>query len=271
MVYGSKPVDGGHLLIEKDEYEDFIANEPQAKKYIKKICGAEECLNSIDRYCLWLVGAEPLKLKSMPRVSDRMEKVRQFRLNSPKKATRDSAGTPALFQEIRQPESAYILVPLTTSERRRYIPIGFLDKDTIASNLVSIIPNGTLYHFGILTSNIHMAWVRTVCGRLKSDYRYSGSVVYNNFPWPDATNEQYFEIEKLAQNILNARLAYSQNTLAEMYEKNALPSFSELMDAHEELDRAVMQLYGFENDTTEASIVASLLERYKALISECPV
>jgi len=267
MFYGSKPVDGGHLLIEKNEYEDFVTNEPQAKKYIKRICGAEEYINNIDRYCLWLIDVEPSELKKMPLVSERIEKVRQLRLNSPKKATRNSAEIPALFQEIRQPTSTYILVPLTTSERRRYIPIGFLDKDTIASNLVSIIPNGTFYHFGILTSSIHMAWVRTVCGRLKSDYRYSGSVVYNNFPWPDATNEQYSEIEKLAQDILNARLVYSQNTLADMYDKRLMSSFPELIKAHENLDCAVMQLYGFQKDTAETSIVASLLQRHNTIIS----
>ena len=267
MVYGSKPVDGGQLLIEKHEYEKFITDEPRAKKYIKKFCGAIEYINSIDRYCLWLVNAEFSELEKMPLVRERLEKVRQFRLNSPKKATRDSAETPALFQQIRQPASAYILVPLTTSENRRYIPIGFMDRDTISSNLVSIIPDGTLYHFGILTSSTHMAWIRTICGRLKSDYRYSSSLVYNNFPWPDVSNEQYTKIERLAQNIINARIIYSKNTLAEMYNKNYMSLFPELLDAHENLDRAVMQLYGFPKDTTEARVFAFLLERYKNMVS----
>ncbi|MPM84820.1 hypothetical protein SDC9_131896 [bioreactor metagenome] len=263
MIYGSKPVDNGHLLIDKNEYDKFIANEPQAQKYIKKIYGAVEFIYNIDRYCLWLVDATASEIEEMPLVKERIDKVRQFRRDSRKKATQNSAVKPALFQEIRQPTSMYILVPQTTSERRRYIPIGFVDKDIIASNLVSIIPNGTLYHFGILTSQIHMAWARTVCGRLKSDLRYSGSVVYNNFPWPKVTNEQCSDIETLAQNILNARSKYSQNTLAELYDKDSMSSFTELIVAHENLDRAVMKLYDFQEDTTEANIVASLLELYR--------
>jgi len=268
MVYGSKPVDHGHLLMEKDEYENILASEPEAQKYIKRIYGANEYINNIDRYCLWLVDAEPSELKSMPLVNARIEEVKRFRLASRKKATKASAETPELFQEIRQPSSAYILVPLTTSAHRRYIPIGFLDKNSIANNLASIIPGGTLYHFGILTSGVHMVWIRTVGGRLKSDYRYSGSVVYNNFPWPDVTNEQRAGIEKLAQNILNARSKYSRNTLAEMYDESSRASFPELMDAHAALDHAVMWLYGFQKGATEASVAAALLKRYEQAVTK---
>jgi len=268
MFYGSKPVDNGNFMIEANEYENFIKNEPYATKYIKKICGAKEFVNGIDRFCLWLVDAESSELNEMPLISERIEKVREFRLESPKKATRKSAENPALFQEIRQPSSSYIIVPLTTSGLRRYIPIGFLDKDIIVSNLASIIPDGTLYHFGILSSSTHMAWVRIVCGRLRDDYRYSGSIIYNNFPWPDVTKEQYNEIEDLAQNILNARIKYSPKTLADMYGQNFELSYPDLMNAHEKLDYRVMQLYNIKNDATEANISATLFKQYSTLLEK---
>jgi hypothetical protein len=189
-----------------------------------------------------------------------------MRLASPKAATQKSADTPTLFQEIRQPKSDYIIIPSVSTEKRRYIPIGFMDKDTIASNLVHIIPNATLYHFGILTSNVHMAWVRAVCGRLEMRYRYSKDIVYNNFPWPNATDEQKAEIEKLAQAILDARALSSGSSLADLYDPLTMPP--ELLKAHQNLDRAVMKLYGFPvGKTTEADCVAALMERYRALAS----
>jgi len=187
-----------------------------------------------------------------------------MRLASPKAATRKCADTPALFQEIRQPDTNYIIIPSVSSERRRYIPIGFMDKDTIASNLVLIIPNATLYHLGILTSNVHMAWMRTVCGRLEIDYRYSNKIVYNNFPWPNATDEQKAAIENLAKAILETRGAFPDNSLADLYDPNFMPP--ELIKAHRELDRAVMKLYGFPKDTTEPAIVAALMEQYQTII-----
>jgi len=264
MVYGNKPTDGGHLFIEADEYENFIEKEPLAKKYIKKIYGATEYLNNIDRYCLWLVGAEPSDLKKMPLVMERIGKVRQFRLASPKKATQDSAATPALFQEIRHPKSDYIIVPCHSSENRKYIPLGFVNPDIIVNNAVLIIPNATLYHFGILTSDVHMAWVRAICGRLKSDYRYSKDIVYNNFPWPEATEEQKAEIEKLAQAVLDARAKFPESSLADLYDPLTMPP--ELLKAHRDLDRAVLKLYAFPKDTTEPQCVAALMELYKTQI-----
>jgi hypothetical protein len=187
-----------------------------------------------------------------------------MRLASAKAATRKSAEIPTLFQEIRQPDTDYILIPSVSSENRRYIPIGFVGKDIIVNNAVHVIPTATLYHFGILTSNVHMAWMRTVCGRLKSDYRYSKEIVYNNFPWPDATDEQKAAIEKLGQAVLDARALFPAASLADLYDPIAMPP--ELLKAHQNLDRAVMKLYGFPvGKTTEADCVAALMERYQKL------
>ena len=269
MVYGNKPTDGGHLFFDADEYAEFILKEPQAQKYIKKIYGATEYINNVDRYCLWLVGAVPSDLLKMPLVMERIEKVRQFRLASPKKATQVSADTPMLFQEIRHPESDYIIVPAHSSENRRYIPFGFVSSDIVVNNAVLIIPNATLYHFGILTSNVHMAWVRAVCGRIKSDYRYSKDIVYNNFPLPDATDAQKSEIEKLAQAVLDARAEYPDSTLADMYGETSMLFHTALLNAHRELDRAVMKLYGFPvKDFSEADCVAALMEMYQELTKQ---
>ena len=264
MVYGNKPADGGHLFIEAGEYESFVAKEPRARKYIKKIFGAAEYINNVERYCLWLVNADPSDLKKMPLVMERVEKVRAMRLKSTKKATRESASRPTLFQEIRQPTGDYVIVPRVSSENRSYIPIGFVSKEIIASDATQIIPDATLYHFGILTSSVHMAWVRAVCGRLKSDYRYSKDIVYNNFPWPKATERQSTEIEKLAKELLGARAIYPNSPLADLYEPLAMPL--EILKAHQKLDNAVMKLYGFEKIMTETDIVAELMERYRKLV-----
>ncbi|MDR2198682.1 MAG: class I SAM-dependent DNA methyltransferase [Deltaproteobacteria bacterium] len=265
MVYGNKPTDGGHLFIEADEYANIVAKEPAAKKFIKKIYGATEYINNIDRYCLWLVEAEPSDLKKMPLVMARVEKVKQFRLASPKKATRECAATPTLFQEIRQPLSDYIIIPRHSSEKRRYIPFGFVSADVIVNDAVQIIPNATLYHFGILTSSVHMAWVRAVCGRIKSDYRYSKDVVYNNFPWPDATERHKAEIETTAQGILDARMKHATSSLGDMYDPSIMPQ--DLLKAHHDNDRAIIKLYGFtaRNMPSEAACVAKLMELYKKL------
>jgi hypothetical protein len=269
MVYGNKPTDGGHLFIEADEYAEFIAREPEAEKYIKRIYGATEYINGIDRYCLWLVNASPGVLRNMPLVMERVAKVRQFRLASSKKATRESAETPTLFQEIRQPDSEYIIVPRHSSENRRYIPLGFVSADIIVNDAVQMIPKATLYHYGILTSNVHMAWVRAVCGRIKSDYRYSKDIVYNNFPWPDATDEQKAVVEQLAQGVLDARAKFPGASLADLYDPLTMPP--QLLKAHQNLDRAVMRLYGFPvGKTTEADCVAALMERYRAITERKP-
>jgi len=202
-------------------------------------------------------------------VMERIESVRQFRLASPKKATQVSADTPMLFQEVRHTENDYIIVPRHSSENRRYIPFGFVSPEIVVNDAVFMIPSATKYHFGILTSNVHMAWVRAVCGRIKSDYRYSKDIVYNNFPWPDATDKQKAEIEKLAGAVLNARDEYPDSTLADMYGETSMLFHTSLLNAHRELDRAVMKLYGFPvKDFSEADCVAALMERYQQIIGQ---
>ena len=266
LVYGNKPTDGGFLFLSVDEYVDFIEKEPLSQKYIKRIYGATEFINNVNRYCIWLVGANPADLRKMPLVMERVEGVRQFRLASTKKATQNSADTPTLFQEIRHNDSDYIIIPRHSSENRRYIPFGFVSSDIIVNDAVFMIPNATLYHFGILTSNVHMAWIRAVCGRLKSDYRYSKDIVYNNFPWPNANEKQQSDIEKLAQTILDARANYPTSSLADLYDPLTMPP--DLLKAHRALDFAVMKLYGFpvKKDFTEANCVAALMGKYQNIV-----
>jgi REP element-mobilizing transposase RayT/type I restriction-modification system DNA methylase subunit len=264
MVFGSMPNDGGNLIIKAEEYEDFIKKEPEAKKFVREFLGAEEFINGKNRYCLWLVEASPAELRHMPLVAARVEAVRKLRMESKREATKRLAYTPHLFGEIRQPNSGnYLLVPSVSSEKRRYVPIGFLPSETIASNLVLIIPNATLYEFGILTSIVHNAWMRVVCGRLKSDYRYSVNIVYNNFPWPNPTDAQKAKIEKTAQAILDARAKYPDSTLADLYDDTFMPA--DLRKAHQANDRAVMDAYGFDPKMTESQIVAELFRLYKEL------
>lgn len=262
MTKGSIPVDDGNLFLDDEEYAELIEKEPQAKKYIRKFYGAKEYLHNINRWCLWLDGVSPTELKSMPIVMQRVTAVREFRLQSPKEATRKYADYPTRFMEIRQPETEYILFPSHSSENRKYIPIGFVSPDVICGNANLLIPNATLYHFGILTSNVHMAWVRAVCGRLEMRYRYSSDIVYNNFPWPTPTDEQKAKIEQTAQAILDARALYPDSSLADLYDEVTMPP--ELRKAHQANDRAVMQAYGFKT-MTESSCVAELMKMYQKL------
>lgn len=259
---GNQPTDGGNLIIEKGEYDDFINSEPQARQYIKKLIGAKEFINNIDRYCLWLKDVSPSELRNMPRVMERVKAVREMRLNSPDAATRKLADTPTLFRETNNPES-YIVVPSVSSENRKYIPLGFLNGDVIPTNLVLIIPNATFYYFGILTSGVHMSWMRAVCGRLEMRYRYSKDIVYNNFPWPTPTDAQKAKIEQTAQAILDARALYPDSSLADLYDEVTMPP--ELRKAHQQNDRAVMEAYDFGKDLTENDIVAELLKMYQQL------
>ncbi len=200
----------------------------------------------------------------MPYIMSRVESVRQFRLSSTKKDTQKSAETPTLFQQIRQPTDYYIAIPEVSSGNRRYIPMGFLSPTIICSNKIQLVPNATLYHFGIMLSNVHMAWVRMVCGRLKSDYDYSAKVVYNNFPWPSPADERKAKIEQTAQAILDARALYPDSSLADLYDETTMPP--ELRRAHQQNDRAVMQAYGFSvKDMTESKCVAELMRMYQNL------
>ena len=264
MVYGSKPTDGGHLLIDKEERNVVLSREPNITQYIKRIYGATEYINNKERYCLWLHNANPNVIKSSTFIMDRIKKVYEFRMNSTKEATKRSASTPTLFQEIRQPDSNYILVPCHSGESRRYIPIGFVEPNVIASNAVQIIKDATLYEFGILTSNVHMAWMRVVAGRLGMSYRYSKEVVYNNFPWPNPSQEQNIKIEQTAQAILDARAMYPNSSLADLYDELTMPP--ELRKAHQENDKAVMEAYGFNwKKMTESDCVAELMKKYQEL------
>lgn len=266
MITGNRPTDGGNLIIENEDYNDFIAKEPQAKPYIKRLMGSVEFINNKERWCLWLVGVSPSELRKMPEVMKRIERCKQDRESSPDAGRRKLAETAALFRETNNPKS-YILVPKVSSEQRRYIPMGFLDESTIPTDLAFIIPNATLYHFGVLTSNIHMAWMRAVCGRLKSDYRYSKDIVYNNFPWPAPTPEQKTKIEQTAQAILDARALYPESSLADLYDELTMPP--ELRKAHQENDKAVMHAYGFSiKEMTEAKCVAELMKMYEKLTKQ---
>ena len=267
MTTGNRPADGGHLIIEAEDYDDFVRREPTAKTYIKRLLGSAEFINKKDRYCLWLKGVSPTELRKMPLVLERIALCRQDRLASPDAGRQKLADTPHLFRETHNPET-YIIVPSVSSERRRYVPMGFLKADTIPTNLVLIIPDATLYHFGILESNVHMAWMRAVCGRLKSDYRYSKDVVYNNFPWPTPTEEQRAKIEQTAQQILDARALYPDSSLADLYDELTMPV--ELRRAHQQNDRAVMAAYGFpiKNDFTESRCVAELFKMYQELTTK---
>lgn len=264
MTTGNRPSDGGHLIIEENDFQDFIKKEPKAQKYIKRLLGSVEFINQKSRWCLWLVGASPAEIKSMPLVMKRVELCRQDRLNSPDSGRKRLADTPTLFREIQNPQK-YIVIPKVSSQRRRYIPIGYLDSNTIPTDLLFIIPEADIYYFGILTSNVHMAWMRAVGGRLKSDYRYSANLVYNTFPWPSPTDEQKTRIEKTAQGILDARALYPDTSLADLYDPLTMPQ--ELRKAHAANDIAVMKAYRFSTKMSEADCVAELMKMYQKLVA----
>jgi type I restriction-modification system DNA methylase subunit len=262
MTTGNRPADGGNLIIEANDYDAFLEAEPDAAKYIKKLVGSEEFINNKKRYCLWLVGVTPSELRKMPKVMERVAACRENRLNAPDPGRRKLADSPTLFREIKNP-STYIIVPATSSERRPYVPMGFLTDDTVPTNALTIIPEASTYHFGVLESSIHMTWMRAVCGRLKSDYRYSKDIVYNNFPWPMPTDAQKAKIEQTAQAILDARALYPESSLADLYDELTMPI--ELRKAHRANDLAVLEAYGFPRDASESEIVARLFKMYQEL------
>ena len=265
IVKGSSPVDGQNLLLSEDEYLELIKKEPDSKKFVFKFLGAKEFLHGIHRYCLWLVGANPSEIQKLPLIKERIKKVRDFRLNSTKAATRKFAETPMVFMENRQPATNYILLPRHTSQNRKYIPMDFLPPNVICGDANIAMPTATLYHFGVLESNVHMAWMRAICGRIKSDYRYSNDIVYNNFPWPTPTDAQKAKIEKTAQGILDARAKYPDSSLADLYDEVLMPP--ELRKAHQANDRAVMEVYGFWGKlNTESECVAQLMKMYQKLV-----
>ena len=260
---GNKPIDDGNYLFTKEEMEAFIAKEPAAAKWFKPWYGSQEFINRKPRYCLWLGDCPPNELRKMPLSMERVEKVRTFRLQSKSEGTRKLADRPTRFHVENMPQGHYIVIPEVSSERRKYIPIGYMDDTVLCSNKLRLMPCAGLYHFGILNSNVHMAWVRTVCGRLKSDYDYSIKIVYNNFPWPNPTDAQKQTIEQTAQAILDARAKYPDASLADLYDETTMPP--ELRKAHQANDRAVMAAYGFDTKISEAECVAKLMERYRQL------
>lgn len=265
VIAGNKPVDGDFLKIEKEDYDEFIKKEPNSEKYIKKLVGGYELINNAKRYVLWLVGIQPNELRQMPLVLERVKKVQEARLAMKDEGARKLADNPTTFRDTLNPEN-YIAIPIVSSEKRKYVPMAFLDKDTIPTNQVQIVPNAEFYHFGILQSNVNMAWMRTVCGRLKSDYRYSAKIVYNNFPWCDPTEAQKKKIETTAKNILTARDLYPDSSLADLYDELTMPP--ELRKAHQENDRAVMAAYGFAIKMSESECVAELMKLYEGKAGE---
>lgn len=260
---GNMPIDDGNYLFTKEEMDKFVNEEPKSKNYFHPWYGSKEFINRNPRYCLWLGDCSPKELRQMPKCLERVNAVKEFRLKSKRKATLKLADSPTHFGTENILNSNYLLFPRVSSSRRRYIPIGFMDPSMLTSDSCHLIPNATIYHFGILTSNVHMAWVRTVCGRLKSDYRYSKNIVYNNFPWPTPTDKQKATIEKTAQQILDVRAAFPDSSLADLYDPLTMPP--KLLKAHQQNDKAVMRAYGFNTKMSEADCVAALMRMYQAL------
>ena len=262
MLSGNRPTDGGYLILSPDEADELKKSEPLATKYIKRFMMGYEFINNVPRYCLWLVNVSPAELNDMPKVKKRVQYCKEAREKSPDKGRQRLAETPTLFRETLNPEK-FIALPKVSSENRRYIPMGYLGADVIAGDKLFVIPSATLFHFGVLTSNVHMAWMRAVTGRLKSDYSYSINIVYNNFPWCEPSAEQKAKIEQTAQGILDARAKYPDCSLADLYDETTMPP--DLRRAHQLNDFAVMAAYGFAKNITESECVASLMKMYRAL------
>lgn len=269
MSSGGKPVEGGYYIFTDDEKNAFLKKEPSAQTYFRKFVGSDDFINGYTRWCLWLHDVSPSDIRKLPECMKRVNSVHDYRLESKKAATRAAAATPMSFMEIKRPVGKFLIVPEVSSQRRKYVPLGFSDKEMICSNKVRFVSNATMYHFGILTSNVHMAWMRAVCGRLKSDYSYSINVVYNNFPWPTPTEQQKAKIEQTAKAILDARALYPDSSLADLYDDLTMPP--ELRKAHQANDRAVMDAYGFTKGTaartSESACVAELMKLYKQKVS----
>ena len=263
MTQGSKPVDSGNLIYSEEERQSFIVAHPNKVHLLKRFMGSADFINNKIRYCLWLKGISPNEYRGISDIKQRLESCAQARAKSPTPAFRAAAETPMLFAEIRQPDTTYLVIPEVSSERRRYVPIGYVEPDIIAANTVYVLSNASIYMFGVMTSNVHMAWMRTVCSRMKSDYRYTPAV-YNNFPWPTPTDQQKAKIEQTAQAILDARALYPDSSLADLYDETTMPP--ELRKAHQMNDKAVMLTYGFSvKDMTESKCVAELMKLYQTL------
>ena len=264
ISFGSMPNDGGNFLLTDEEKEELIKQEPLSEKYIKPLLSASEFLNGKNRWCLWLEDLNPNDLKSMPLVKQRVENVKKLREESSREATKKLAEYPTLFGEIRQPKTEYIGIPLNTSGNRIYIPFGYFPKDFISNNTMSVVAKSSLFHFGVLASIMHMSWIKYICGRIKSDYRYSNELVYNNYPFPKNVSEkQKKAVEEKAQNVLNIRSQFSDCSLADLYDPLSMPP--NLKKAHQELDKAVDNCYGsklFKNDKERIEFLFGLYEEY---------
>ena len=267
IVIGSQPIDDGNFLFSEEEKNEFVAKEPKATHYFHPWYGSREFINRCPRCCLYLGDCSPAELRNMPLCLERVNNVRHFRLQSNRGSTRKAAETPAKFGMTTIPDSDFVIIPKVSSENRRYVPMGFMTPDNLCSDLVFIIPNATLYHLGVLTSNVHMGWMRAVCGRLEMRYRYSKEIVYNTFPWPEPNEKQRQKIEQTAQGILDARALYPDCSLADLYDETSMPP--ELRKAHQANDRAVMQAYGMPiKETDEAGCVAWLMRLYQEKTSK---
>jgi hypothetical protein len=266
MSYGSMANDNGNLLLSDDEKKELISIEPDSLRVIRPFLGSKEFINGINRWCIWLKDVNPKDYSNFKLIIDRIQAVKKYRLDSTREATRKLAQFPMLFGELRQPKSDYLLIPGVSSENRKYIPLGFLNKEIIASDLARTVPNASLFTFGVLTSNMHMTWVKFVCGRLKSDYRYSSSLVYNNYPWPEnPSDKQIKTIEDKSQKVLDVRAEFSDNSLADLYSPLTMPPA--LIKAHNELDKAVDIAYTKQNFTSDAKRMEFLFELYEKYTS----
>ena len=261
MHRGSAPIDGGNLLLTPDERDELVAKNPAAQKWIRKFVGAREFIQNIPRYCLWLVDCPPNELRKMPLVYQRVQNVREFRLNSKREATQKAADTPWLFAERHQPTDDYILVPRHSSKNRFYVPMDYVSSEIISGDANLMVPGAKLWHFGVLTSLPHMAWMRMVCGRIRDDYRYSAEVVYNNFPWPPFNRE----VERTASEILMVRRKYPDASFADLYDPLIMPK--DLRKAHERNDRAVMNAYDFPKNMTEAQMQIAFMNMYESTVN----
>lgn len=266
MTRGSQPTDDGNLILTIEEKEALLAVEPQAAPFVRPFMMGKDFIDRKPRFCLWMVGANPSLLKKCPQVQKRIEAVREFRLASKKPATRKKAETPSLFDEVKQCATDFLALPVVSSENRKYIPIDYLDSNIIAGNKLFMVPDATHYLFGVLTSSVHMAWMRAVAGRLKSDYSYSNTVVYNNFVWPEVTEKQREKITETAKEILDVRAKYPNSSLADLYDESTMPV--DLRKAHKANDKAVMAAYGFKANTRESEVVTELFRRYEQCVKE---
>ena len=265
MIYGSMPNDGGFLLFSEQEKQDFLLLEPKAIKFFKRFMMGEEFINNIKRWCLWLNEVSPSEWRSLPEVYKRVQSVKKQRLASNRESTKNLANTPYLFGEIRHKNKSYLALPRVSSENRNFIPIGFLDENIIAGDKLYVILDATLYHFAILTSTMHMAWTRVVCGRLKSDYSYSNTIVYNNFPFPENPEKKKLDIvNKAALAILDARALYPNSSLSDLYDSSSMPV--ELVNKHQTVDKIVDDIYGYKGKKDDASRVTFLFKLYEELL-----